>query len=63
MKIRLTESKLKQIVEESVKEVLSELDWKTTMNASRKAAENGDSERAERFERYANQQFNKKDYI
>lgn len=60
MKIKLTESKLKQIVAESVKEVLSELDWKTTMNASRKAAENGDDERARRFETYADQQFNKK---
>lgn len=36
MKIRLTESKLKQIVEESVKNVLTELDWKTYANAARK---------------------------
>jgi hypothetical protein len=36
MKIRLTESKLKQIVEESVKNVLTELDWKTYANAAKK---------------------------
>ena len=36
MKIRLTESKLKQIVEESVKNILTELDWKTYANAAKK---------------------------
>ena len=36
MKIKLSESKLKQIVVESVKEVLSELDWKTYANAASK---------------------------
>lgn len=29
MKIRLTESRLKEIVAESVKNVLTELDWRT----------------------------------
>lgn len=39
MKIRLTESKLKQIVEESVKNILTELDWKTYANAAKKRAQ------------------------
>jgi hypothetical protein len=39
MKIKLTESNLKQIVEESVKKVLTELDWKTYANAARKWAD------------------------
>lgn len=39
MKIRLTENNLKQIVAESVKKVLTELDWKTYANAARKWAD------------------------
>lgn len=38
MKIKLTESQLKQIVNESVRNVLSEMDWRTYSNAARKAA-------------------------
>ena len=34
--IRLTESELKQIISESIKDILSELDWKTYNNAARK---------------------------
>lgn len=34
--IRLTESELKQIISESVKGILSELDWQTYNNAARK---------------------------
>ena len=60
MKIRLTESELNQIVAESVKEVLSELDWKTYMNAARKSAQRGNNKRAERFEDYADDQFKEK---
>lgn len=37
MKIKLTESQLKQVVNETVKNVLSELDWRTYEKASNKA--------------------------
>ena len=37
-KIRITESELKQIVNESVQKILQELDWRTIANASREAA-------------------------
>ena len=36
MKVRLTEQQLKNIISESVKQVLTELDWQTYLNASRK---------------------------
>ena len=36
MKIKLSESELKQIIAESVKNVVSGLDWKTLDNAARK---------------------------
>ena len=49
MKIRLTESKLKRIVEESVKNILSELDWRTYDAAARRA--NKAAESADRFEK------------
>jgi hypothetical protein len=35
--IRLTESELKSVISESVKQVISELDWKTYANAAKKA--------------------------
>lgn len=38
-KIRLTESQLKQIVTESVKTILTELDWRTYETAAKKAQE------------------------
>ena len=34
--IRLTESEFKQIIDESVKQIISELDWKTYQNAANK---------------------------
>lgn len=37
--VRLTESQLHKVIKESVKKVLSELDWKTYANASRKWAD------------------------
>ena len=37
MKIKLTENKLKQIVTESVRNVLTELDWRTYASAGKKA--------------------------
>ena len=49
-KIRLTESNLKQIIAETVEEVLSEADWKTYMNASRKAAEKAAEEQRKKDE-------------
>ena len=39
--IRLTESDLHNIVKESVNKVLTELDWKTYMNAADKSYERG----------------------
>lgn len=41
-KIRLTESQLHRVIRESVKQALSELDWKTYANAGKKAGEGGD---------------------
>ena len=55
MKIRLTENKLRQIVAESVKNVLTELDWKTYANAARK---DKDPERKKRFQTNAADKFN-----
>ncbi len=42
--IRLTESDIHRIVKNSVKKVLTELDWKTYANAARKRAEQGASD-------------------
>jgi hypothetical protein len=55
MKIKLTESKLKQIVAESVKNILTELDWKTYANAARKEK---DPDRAKKFRERAAEIFN-----
>lgn len=41
-RIRLTESQLHNVIKESVKQVLSELDWKTYANAGKKAGKGGD---------------------
>ena len=44
-KIRLTESDLHRIIKESVKQVLSELDWRTYQSAAEKSmkqSRNGD---------------------
>ena len=38
-RIRLTESDLHKVISESVRQYLTELDWKTYMNAARKAAD------------------------
>lgn len=55
MKIRLTESKLKQIVAESVKNILTELDWKTYASAAKK---DRDPNRAKKFREKAAENFN-----
>ena len=47
--VRLTESQLRDIVKESVRRTLSEMDWKTYDVAMRKAAANKDWDRAGRF--------------
>jgi hypothetical protein len=43
--IRLTESDLHNIVKESVNKILSEMDWKTYMNAARKRKKQADDDR------------------
>lgn len=58
-KIKLTETELKQIVSESVKNILSELEWPTYYNAANKALKkawdvNGDMNNSE-FRRRSNQ--------
>lgn len=50
--IRLTESDLHQMVKESVNKILSELDWRTYANASKKARERGNDELANDFNRH-----------
>lgn len=44
--IRLTESELHKIIEQSTKRMLSELDWKTYMNASRARKQQADDMRS-----------------
>lgn len=41
-RIRLTVSHLHNIINESVRQMLSELDWKTCANAGKKAGKGGD---------------------
>ena len=57
--VRLTESELKNIITESVKNIISELDYKTCINAYKKARERGDA-RANKFYDAASDAFNKK---
>ena len=57
--IRLTESDLHRVIKESVKQVMNELDWRTYQSASDKAAQRGDSPRAEKFQRAAYNSFNR----
>lgn len=65
--IRLTENELKNIITESVKNIISELDWKTYANAARKASQQAgtrydkgnDKERSYRFANAASDAFNK----
>ena len=56
MKIKLTENKLKQIVSESVKKVLTELDWRTYASARDKAAKQRDNAKDEITRIIRNQQ-------
>lgn len=56
--IRLTESELKNIINDSIKNIISELDYKTYINAYKKAEKNGDA-RAKKFFDAASDEFNK----
>lgn len=56
--VKLNESQLKKIIAESVKNVLSELDWKTYANARDKARERGEHKRAMKFGNAADNAFN-----
>lgn len=65
--IRLTESDLHRIIENSVKRVLkesqlNELDWKTYMNAARARQTQGNGDKASNLEAYANNQFNRQHF-
>lgn len=57
--IRLTESDLHRIIKESVNNILTELDWKTYTNSSKKSYDNDDYDRAEKFADAATKSFNK----
>lgn len=65
-RIRLTESDLKNIIKESVNNILSELDWKTYANASKKRAQQADEnpnkselrKKSYDLASYANKKFN-----
>lgn len=57
--MKITESKLTSIIENSVKKHLNEIDWKTYMNASRKAERNNDP-RARDFFNAAEKDFREK---
>ena len=57
--IRLTESDLKNIIKESVNNILSELDWKTYQNARGKAIKRGEYDRALKFGDAAQKSFSK----
>lgn len=57
-RIRLTESDLHKVITESVKHIISELDWKTYANAARKASFGDD--RMSEFADKARDEFNKK---
>ena len=71
-KIKLTESDLHRIIKESVKQILSELDWRTYQSAAEKSmkqSHNGDLSPQERafnknrsyeFDNYADKKFRNK---
>lgn len=60
--IRLTEGDLHKIIKESVSKILTELDWKTYMNAARARQAQGNSDKASNLEAYANNQFNRQHF-
>ncbi len=58
-KVKLSESQLCDVIKESVKQVLSELDWKTYANATKKAIAKRDK-RVNLFQDAEDKEFNKK---
>lgn len=56
--IRLTESQFHQFLQESIKQVISELDWKTYKNASQKRYQQGDSQAGHDLFKAAQNSFN-----
>lgn len=60
--IRLTEDKLYECIEESVRNVLSELDWKTYMNYSKGRRAQGNLKKAREGEEWARKNFNDKHF-
>ena len=58
--IRLTESDLHKIIEESVKNVLKEAEWDYYMKAAQEANKRGKTEQSKRFEAGAQKRFAKK---
>ena len=56
-KVRISEQNLHKIIKESVEQYLTELNWKTYMNAARKRQEQGKNARSQELEDYAQQQF------
>jgi hypothetical protein len=61
-RIRLTEGDLHRIVKESVSQVLTELDWKTYINAARKRQMQGKTDKSSNLADYAQQQFNRQHF-
>lgn len=61
-RIKLTESDLHRVIKESVKHVISELDWKTYVNAANKRQAQGKQENANQLLGAANKSFNKKHF-
>lgn len=58
-RIRLSESQLHRVIKESVKQVLSELDWKTYANAASKRYNQGKYDNAEELGKAARDAFNR----
>ena len=58
--VRLTESQLRGIVKESVKQVISELDWKTYANAAKKRYAQKNYDKFHDLRRASEDAFNKK---
>lgn len=57
--IKLNESEFKNIIIEAVKNTLSEMNWKTYINAARGFYDAGDIEKAHKLEKYAQEMFQK----
>lgn len=58
-RVRLTESQLHRVINESVKQVLSELDWKTYANAARQRKNQGNVNNSKELKKASARAFNK----